>query len=73
MVGKAGGYIGKTAQIPIFASKEGKLCDIAKKIFPFFRTYNYSNSGEGWSVSRGKVDCGKWIVLFNSHSSNQYC
>ena len=29
-VAKAGGYIGKTAQIPIFATKEGKLCDIAK-------------------------------------------
>ena len=30
MVGKAGGYIGKTAQIPIFAKEDGTLCDIAK-------------------------------------------
>ena len=35
MVAKAGGYIGNTAQIPIFASKEGKLCDIAKLFYHF--------------------------------------
>ena len=45
LVGKAGGYIVKRSN-SIFASKEGKLCDIAK-ILPFFRLYNYSNSGEG--------------------------
>ena len=35
MVANAGGYIGKTAHIPIFATSEGKLCDIAKIFYHF--------------------------------------
>ena len=34
-VAKADGYVGKTAPIPIFATEEGKLCDIAKKFYHF--------------------------------------
>ena len=63
MVGKAGGYIGKTAQIPIFASKEGKLCDIAK-IFYHFLGHTITQIQEKDDLFQG----GKLIV-----ENEKYC